>query len=238
MRLKTKFKHINPALIIVGISFLFGISTYCAAAPCDFKGVSVGDKLTQKQLMAKLGIKHFKLNPNPDLWRSTENDERWYGYLGARDLARWRVGPFCLTDVCYIPFGVEIEAKIPSSMEIIFGENDTIADIQVQFNSQYWEQVAPTLIQKYGLNWNDEKDHNFVITDDISKKSVTLDRTIIANKSGDVNDKTKGRCAISATNYDSIFLHHDPLGAYQSVLSIDIIQNCKSQFGCQGRNPQ
>ena len=236
MRLKNNFKHINLAQVVAGISFLFGISTCCAAAPCDFRGVSVGDKLTQKQLMAKLGIKHFRLNPRPDLWLPTKDDERRYGYLGAQDVARWRVGPFCLLDACYIPYGVEIEAKVPAFVEIVYGGNDTITDIWVQFNSRYWEKVAPTLIQKYGLNWDAEKDHNFVIADEVTQKSVTVDRTVITNKSGGVNDKTKGHCEISAANYNAVFLPHSRLGPYRSFLGIDMIQDCKEQSGCQGHN--
>lgn len=238
MRLKAAFKRMNPAQVIVGISLLLAGATCIAAAPCEFNGVSIGDKLTRKQLMAKLGVKHFKLNPGPDVWLPTKDEESQYGYLGAKDLARWRTGPFCLADVCYIPFGIEIETKIPASMEITYGENNTIADIQVRFNSKYWEQVAPVLVQKYGLDWDAEKNHNFVISDDITQKSVTVDRTIIANKSGGVNEKTKGRCAISASNYDSIFWHRDPLGAYRSVLSIDMIQGCNPQFHCQDTKPE
>lgn len=227
-----KYTLMNLARIIVGISLVFVIPTSCAAAPCDFKGVSIGDKLTRKQLMAKLGIKHFKLDPDYTLWRPAENDERQYGYIGARDIAMWRAGPICIADVCYVPFGVEMKAKVPASVEIVFA-GDTITDIRVGFSSQYWEQIVPTLIQKYGLNRYVEKNPNYVIIDDLTNKSVTVNRTIIASKAGGLNEKTKDRCEMMASNYDSKNIHYYPLGAYRAFFNIDMIQGAGIKFEAQ-----
>jgi hypothetical protein len=47
------------ALLITG---LFASSSY-AEAPCDFKGVSVGDKLTPAEIMKVLGVTKYKMNP-------------------------------------------------------------------------------------------------------------------------------------------------------------------------------
>jgi len=224
----------RSAKVIAGILLLFATPAYCAAAPCDFKGVSVGDKLAKKELMAKLGIKRFKINPDVSLVRSTENDERQYGYLVAQDMALLRVGPYCLGNMCFIPYGVEIQKKIPSFMQIIFA-GDRVTDIQVRFDPQYWQQVSPGLIQKYGLNSFLEEHSPYVTTDDTDKKPVTEYRTIIANKSGGANDKTGSRCELSATRYDGEFLKtHDPIESYRAILNIDFVQvqDCKAQTRC------
>jgi len=39
-----------------------------AQVPCDFKGVSVGDKMSREQLMQRFGVSNFKLDPPQPTW--------------------------------------------------------------------------------------------------------------------------------------------------------------------------
>jgi len=64
-----------------------------AEAPCDFKGVSVGSKMTPAEIMAALGVTKYKLNPTrpaPDLAAAEK-----YGIIAAGELADWNIGPYC-----------------------------------------------------------------------------------------------------------------------------------------------
>ena len=53
--------------------------------PCDFKGVSVGEKLSREQLMQRFVVKQFKLDPpRPDFMQLDQEIEK-YGITGAAE---------------------------------------------------------------------------------------------------------------------------------------------------------
>jgi len=208
--------------LIAGILFLLSIASPCLAAPCDFKGISVGERISKKQIFKKLGIKNFKLERGGDYVVERKEDVAAYGHLGATELALWRAGTICMESACSIPVGVEIEKNIPASVLILYGGNDLVTDIRVNFSVKHWKTVFPKLTQKYGVAWEEQKEDRFVIEDQKSGKSLTVDRTLRSQKGRGTNPKTKARCEIYATDYDSMFIHHNPLGPYQSFFGISL----------------
>ena len=55
----TAMKHLF-ALFVGG---LVSLSPALADAPCDFKGVSVGSKMSPAEIMSALGVAQYKMNP-------------------------------------------------------------------------------------------------------------------------------------------------------------------------------
>jgi hypothetical protein len=51
----------NIAALLIS-AFLFASSSR-AETPCDFKGISVGDRMTPAEVMAALGVTKYKTNP-------------------------------------------------------------------------------------------------------------------------------------------------------------------------------
>ena len=53
-----------------------------AAPPCDFMGLSVGDKMTSQEIMSHFGIQTYKTNPDlnvmarPDMYKITGSQVR------------------------------------------------------------------------------------------------------------------------------------------------------------------
>jgi hypothetical protein len=82
--------------------------------PCDFKGISVGDKLTREQVMERLGIKKFKFDPPRADFMEMQPEIDKYGITGAAEREDDKTGPYCWEDSCNIPYGVVIgDDKIP-----------------------------------------------------------------------------------------------------------------------------
>jgi hypothetical protein len=48
-----------------------------AQVPCDFKGVSMGDRLSREQLMQHFGVSKFKIDPPPESV-STRGGTLWW----------------------------------------------------------------------------------------------------------------------------------------------------------------
>lgn len=208
-------------LLLAAIVSLSAASTQ-AAATCDFKGLSVGDRMTQTSAMAALGITKFKTEPKRRTWDQQEKTIEKYGMVAAAEIETWGIGPFCETGVCWIPYGVDVGQNVPASVMIAF-EKDLITNIEVEFGTSYWTDIAPVLSQKYGADWKVELDSEMTVTDLETKKSIRVDRINWTHRSGGFNPKTKDHCQISATNYDSVFTHHDPLGPYHAIFSIGLI---------------
>src|ERR1700758_2111014 len=78
----------------------------------------------------------------------------------------------------------------------------------------YWDEIRPVLDRKYGASWHVEQDPNFVITDLETKKSFTVERITLTHRPNGTNRHTGDACMIWGVNYDVVFQHHDPLGAY------------------------
>ena len=194
-----------------------------ADTPCDFKGVSVGDKMSAQQLMTAYGVAKYKMNPKLPSFEESLPDIQKYGVLAAGEIRDWNVGPYCDDKLCTIPWGVSIgNSDMPVSVYVGF-RSEQITEIDVSFSQIYWDEILRLLDKKYGRNWKVERDADVVLTDLETKKRLVAERITLNHRSGGVNAKTRDTCQIWATNYDVIFYHHDALGPFHSQFVIKLV---------------
>ena len=94
--------------MLVGI--LFFASRSPAETPCDFKGISVGNKMSPAQLMSALGVTRYKTNPAPHRrWRSQRN----MGSLRREKSRIGRLGRIAITPRA--PFHMALPVKVDIS---------------------------------------------------------------------------------------------------------------------------
>ena len=98
-------------------------------------------------------------------------------------------------------------------------KNDTVTEIEVSFNSIFWNDIFPILTKKYGSSWNIEKGQIGVM-DYETKKIDLLEHIIATHRLGGRNSRTNDTCSLTATNIDIIFRHHDMLGALHAIFVI------------------
>lgn len=205
--------------------FLLIIPHVAAATPCDFKGVSVGDKTTPESLMKMFGVKNYKMNPKQPPFKETLKLAKKYSFMAAGEIQDWNAGPVCTDNSCRIPYGVSVgDDNTPVSVFISF-PGGRISEIDVTFNQAYWDEIRPIIDKKYGKNWRVDQDPYFVITDKETKKSFTVKRIILTHRSNGTNPKTGDICQIWATNYDMVYTHHDPVGTFHSVFVMKRVSN-------------
>jgi hypothetical protein len=190
-----------------------------AETPCDFKGITVGDKMPPAKIMAALGVTEYKMNPI--LGAKTMALIEKYGFRAAGELADWEIGPYCNSATCTVPYGVAVgdNNNIPATVEVSFHEH-LITKIAVSFSQTYWDEKLTAFGQRYGLNWTRERS-DIPITNYETKETITVPRIVLQTKG--TNVKTKDHCKISATNFDNMFEHHDTLGPYHSRVVIQLI---------------
>ena len=206
---------------LLATMLLLNSLTLHAETPCDFKGLSVGDRVTQQQAMAALGIKKFKIDPKRISFDERLKNSEKFSMVPALEMEEWDIGPFCVSDACRIPSGVDVGYQIPVSVYIAFDKN-LITEIDVAFGRSDWESVASMLRQKYGKSWKVDTNSIYVL-DYPTKESSLLERISWMHPSGGVNPKTKDGCQIWANNLDLIFTHQDPLGQYHGNFIIKLI---------------
>ena len=217
-----RLTRVNPNLNYM--KYIFAICALVLALPlqaktsCDFKGLSVGDKLTPTQAMSVLGVTKFKTNPQSSL---SIDEMKKYGMLPAGEAEDWKTGPYCDYNSCKIPYGITISRNIPVSVFVYFNKGQ-IENITVKYQTGYWEEVVSMLKLKYGTNW-DSEEYPVFLTDYETKKSITGAGITLKHKTGGVNAKTRDRCELVTANFDWIFSHHIPLGIYLSIFSIGLI---------------
>jgi hypothetical protein len=211
-----------PLLIPLLLGNLFFANAAIAETPCDFKGLSVGDRMSPAEAMSTLGISKYKVNPKfPPFMQQVPNIDK-YGPAAAGELLNWKIGPYCDGKSCVIPYGVEIgNENIPTSVFVAINQG-RVTEIDVSFGAIFWDEILPILNNKYGNFWNIEND-KLGISDYGSNRYVYFDRVDLTHKLGGRNPKTKDRCEIFATSYDEIFTHHDPLGKYHSIFIIRLV---------------
>ena len=193
-----------------------------AETPCDFKGLSVGDKLSPAEAMAALGIRNYKTNPKNASFEQLEPNVEKYGIIAASEIEDWKIGPYCHQTSCNIPYGVYVgNNDIPVSVSFSISEG-RITEIDVSFNETYWDELLPILDNKYGAAWEVERT-KLLITDLETKKGQQVERIFLNHTNGGRNRKTNDKCQIWANNFDVIFKHHDPLGSYHSQLVIKLV---------------
>lgn len=193
-----------------------------AEVPCDFKGISVGDRLSPGQIMAKLGFSSFKSNP----LRSNSAREAAliskYGMTGAAEIEDWEIGPHCDATTCRAP-GVKVGINMNSSVFVLFDKATyQIQALDVAVNSSNWDDLVSILKNKYGTDWNVEES-DMQIANLQTKRRTPVHRYEMTHRTGGVNKKTGDRCELSAINYDIILEHGDPLGLYHSVFEIKLV---------------
>ncbi|HEY4048770.1 MAG TPA: hypothetical protein VGM27_18045 [Acidobacteriaceae bacterium] len=187
--------------------------------PCDFKGVSVGDKLTREELMQRLGIKNFKLDPpRPDFMEMHPEIEK-YGINGAAEREDDKIGPYCTESSCNIPFGIGVgDDHIPVKVFVAL-KADVVYAIEVYFNTIFWNDIWGIITKKYGPAWNIER-RDIAVIDYETKKVDQLELVSATHKLGGINTQTKDTCSLAASNIDIIFRHHDSLGTLHAIFAI------------------
>lgn len=192
---------------------------------CDFKGVRIGDKLSPSDLMKKLGVQKYTLNPN---FLDTLNIDKQklqdkYG-PNSIEIEYDAIGPFCKKDYCVIPNNQKI-GSVPVNLIFYFENKNELTAINISFQSLRWDEIKKDLFRKYGNNWTTEKMHLGIAQFDEPNKTLIVTREILEHKSGVKNLLNHAECEVRATNYDKIFQHGNRLGSYHGVVDIEKISN-------------
>jgi hypothetical protein len=199
------------------VGILFFASPLLAETPCDFKGVSVGSKMSPAEIMSALGVSQYTNPSRPNDMALIQK----YGLLAAAEIEEWNVGLFCDDKSCVVPYGISVGNAngIPVKAIVSF-HGSQIIEIVVKFSETYWDEVLPIIDQKYGANWKVKREDT-VVTNFENKKSVQ--GIYLEHVTNGTNPSTKDHCKIWATNYDLVFEHHDAFGPYQSEIVIQLI---------------
>lgn len=195
--------------------------TIQAKDQCDFKGVKVGAKLSPNDLMKVLGIKQYTLTPHFLEVTDKQRLDLFTKYGIQYDEVEYdSIGPFCKAQMCVIP-SQQTVGDVPVNLEFYFNEHKEITSINISFNSINWDEIKTALYKKLGKNWRLEVMQMGVAPYDNTNNTLTVNREILEHKSGGVNSSNNANCNIKATNYDTIFLHGNRLGAYHGVINIE-----------------
>jgi hypothetical protein len=207
------------ALLVGALSFA---SPSRAETRCDFKGISVGNKMAPTEIMAALGVTKYNTNPARPSFDEMLAAAQKYATIPAAELEDWNVGPYCGETSCRVPYGVAVgNNNTPVNVFISFHEG-LITEIDVSFSETYWDEMLPILDQKYGAGWKVDHD-DMPITNYETKKTTVRGRILLNHITNGVNRRTNDRCQILATNLDIVFEHHDAYGPYHSVFVIKLI---------------
>lgn len=219
---RMKIEVYAVATLVLGAT-LFCVTPLLAETPCDFKGVSVGNKMSPAELMSTLGVPQYKTNPvRRSLLDQSMDRVKRYGLLAASEIEEWEIGPYCDETSCRIPYGVSVgNRNTPVSVFIAFHQG-LITGIDVSFGETFWEELLPVLDQKYGADWTIERD-KMPISNYETKEFHIVNRITLKHATNGTNQSTKDRCIIWATNFDMVFEHHDAFGPYHSIFEIKLI---------------
>jgi hypothetical protein len=193
-----------------------------AAPPCDFMGLSVGDKMTSQEIMSHFGIQTYKTNPDLNVMARPDMYEK-YGLLGALEELKFEAGPYCEKDFCNIPYGITIGIDEPAKVAISFdSKTNIIQAIDIFSDENYWSDLKLILSKKYGVPWKIEKELMPIINFQ-TKKTIFVNRETITRASLGKNLKSGQTCEIWATQYDQIYIHPTPPAPMQSVVEIKLV---------------
>jgi hypothetical protein len=212
----------------LGLGILASLAAH-ATTPCDFKGLSVGDKATPQQIMKHFGVDKFldadatQAKNKADFDSNLKRAET-VGLMNASEEADWHMGPACGYNYCRIPYGVSVGSgafPIPVGVFVSFDKAGTIEAIDVSYSYSQWNDVLELLNTKYGDNWRSEVT-NEVVTNLETKKSEQLSMTEILHRTPGTNPKTGDKCTLHATSLDLVFTHSmAPL--YRASLEIKLV---------------
>ncbi len=215
-----------PLNFVIGVAALaFGLLlaplTARGEIPCDFKGVSVGDKLAPAEIMAKFGITKYVTDPQGASFEEMKSLYEKYSIAVAGELEDWKIGSYCKATHCQIPYGVTVgNNNLPVKVFVSF-HSGIITEIDVNFSHTMWDEVVSIITKKYGTDWRRDESVE-VITDYETKKGEVVPRLFMESVAGGVNRSTGDTCHLWANSIDIIFKHHDPIGPYQSVFVIKL----------------
>lgn len=132
-------------LVVLPFSAFVFVSPSHAETPCDFKGLSVGDKMTPAQAMNALGVAKFKTNPTRPSFEEEMQSIEKYGMIASGELRDWKIGPYCDNDSCRIPYGISVgNNNIPVS--VFFSvRGGLITEIDVSFGESFWDEIVPII---------------------------------------------------------------------------------------------
>ena len=132
-----------------------------------------------------------------------------------------RLGRIATTRCGTVPYGVAVGNinNIPVKVDISFHER-LITKIIVSFSEIFWDEKLTILDQKYGANWTTER-NDMPLTNYETKETFIAQRIVLQTEG--TNLSTKDRCKIWATNFDTVFEHHDALGPYHSRIVIQLM---------------
>jgi hypothetical protein len=196
-------------------------SAASAAPPCDFMGVSVGDRITQTQFMEKLGAVNFENDPPSIPFEQLQPMWDKYGIIGTSEIEGDKIGPYCRPDWCRIPHGVSVgNSSIPVKVHASFN-NGVITEIDISFSATFWDEIFDVIQQKYGRMW-DIAHQDLAVTDFATKEFEMLPRINAETKMDGLNPTTGDTCHFWATNIDIVFVHHDILGPLHSSFVIKL----------------
>jgi hypothetical protein len=198
---------------------LWASTAQAQPTPCDFKGVSVGDRMGPAEIMNRLGITDYQMNPEINI--NWENVER-YGITGEAELREQWMKPFCTETDCRITRGMIIGDHIPAYAFVSFHDG-VVTEIDVSFNSLYWNDTLPILDEKYGANWKVVEHHDQPVINYQTKETHTTELIALEHANYGTNRKTGERCQILATSLDLVFEHRDLLGLYHAMITIKLL---------------
>jgi hypothetical protein len=104
-------------ITVLVVALLFA-SPLLAETPCDFKGISVGSKMSPAQLMSALGMTKYKTNPPPHSPSLALTEK--YGFIAAGEIEDSEIGPYCSTTMCTVPAGVAGETTTTFRSRLTF----------------------------------------------------------------------------------------------------------------------
>jgi len=198
-----------------------------AATPCDFKGLSVGDRATPQQIMQRFGVTKYADSDTPltpDQLKARLERAKEVSLINALEEEEWKQGPACDKTSCRIPYGITVgEGPFPINVGVFiaFDKTEKITAIDLSYSKSDWDDVLQLLNTKYGNNWR--KDETEEVTTDYKNKKSELDTvTVLTHRNLGTNPKTGDKCSIIAMSRDVVFLHTTP-PAYKAVLEIRII---------------
>ena len=165
-------------ITVLVVAVLFA-SPLFAETPCDFKGISVGSKMSPTQIMSALGVTTYKTNPPPHSPSLALTKK--YGFIAAGEIEDSEIGPYCSTTMCTVPSGVAVgNNNIPVKVDISFHE-DLITKIVISFSETYWDKKLTIFDQKYGADWTIES-NSMPITNYETKGTFMVQRIVLQTK--------------------------------------------------------
>lgn len=206
-----------PAIAVGALIALSFVQFAHAAAPCDFKGLWVGDRATPQQIMSHFGIKKF-VTESLDRQSAKDFDAfqkraQEVGLSNAFEEQERIIGPSCDLNSCSIPYGYARVGNEPFpilvGVQAFFDQQHDITAIDVSFDSMRWDEIRELVNAKYGNDWTETETRD--VTIDYETKKSWPDSTIaLKHRTPGINQKTNDQCSIDVSSRDIVFAHSTP----------------------------